>query len=384
MAKNIKELTEQRNNLLTQMDELVNDATIKPGETRNLTQDENNKFDKLNSEIATIDEEIRELSDKGKKVEEREMADKQEMEVRSNLEGFIRGKNPEKRAQYVNTQEDGSTLIPENIWGEIMVSLSENAPVFAQSRKFPSLAGTLKIAKENTDDQAGFVGENEEVPSLRTKFDFVKLGQRRVGAAITITNQLVNDAGFDIVGFSIAELGKQAGRAVERAALKGTSENDQFEGILSPKTLELANLNKVALPAEIDYNSLVDIYNAIQPVYLDGSQWIMSRALFSEVSKLEDGNGHKYVQGAVVNGRLQQTILGLPVVVSDQLTKEDGIIFGKISEAYGILVKNEFKLQYVVGDTQQATNGTQLLVFDGYMDGNVINPEALVVAQPGA
>ena len=58
MAKNIKELTEQRNNLLTQMDELVNDATIKPGETRNLTEDENNKFDKLNSEIATIDEEI--------------------------------------------------------------------------------------------------------------------------------------------------------------------------------------------------------------------------------------------------------------------------------------------------------------------------------------
>ena len=112
MAKNIKELTEQRNNLLTQMDKLVNEATIKPGETRNLTQDENNKFDKLNSEIATIDEEIRELSAKGKKVEEREMADKQEMEVRSNLEGFIRGKNPEKRAQYVNTQEDGSTLIP--------------------------------------------------------------------------------------------------------------------------------------------------------------------------------------------------------------------------------------------------------------------------------
>src|SRR5699024_9169820 len=115
-----------------------------------------------------------------------EMADKQEMEVRSNLEGFIRGKNPEKRAQYVNTQEDGSTLIPENIWGEIMVSLSENAPVFAQSRKFPSLAGTLKIAKENTDDQAGFVGENEEVPSIRLKFGSVSLNQKRVGAAVTL------------------------------------------------------------------------------------------------------------------------------------------------------------------------------------------------------
>ena len=59
MSKNIKELREQRNNLLTEMDSLVNDATIKPGETRNLTEDENQKFDKLNSEIATIDEGIR-------------------------------------------------------------------------------------------------------------------------------------------------------------------------------------------------------------------------------------------------------------------------------------------------------------------------------------
>lgn len=109
----------------------------------------------------------------------------------------------------------------------------------------------------------------------------------------------------------------------------------------------------------------------------------MSRALFSEITKLEDGNGHKYIQGGVVNGRLQQTLLGLPVVVSDQLTAEDGIIFGSVKDAYAIMVKDDFTLQYVTGDTQQATNGTQLLVFDGYMDGNVINPEAIVVAQVG-
>ena len=108
----------------------------------------------------------------------------------------------------------------------------------------------------------------------------------------------------------------------------------------------------------------------------------MSRKLFAQITQLKDGNGHKYVQGGVVNGRLQQTLLGLPVVVSDQLTEEDGIIFGDVSQAYGIMVKTDFKLQYVTGDTQQAKNGTQLLVFDGYMDGAVIDPQALVVAQP--
>ena len=377
----MKELIERRNNLFEKSDNML-DGIEK--ENRSVNDKEAKDLNDIQNEIRALNSQIEylEKQENEKQTEERSMENNKE--VRKGMEQLLRKQQGEERAQYVNTTSDGKAIIPVNIANEIIEHAESLSNVFGQARKFNSVSGELRIPRNDSTDLAGFVGENEEVPSLRTKFDFVKLGQRRVGAAITITNQLVNDAGFDIVGFSIAELGKQAGRAVERAALKGTSENDQFEGILSPKTLELANLNKVALPAEIDYNSLVDIYNAIQPVYLDGSQWIMSRALFAEVSKLEDGNGHKYVQGAVVNGRLQQTILGLPVVVSDQLTKEDGIIFGKISEAYGILVKNEFKLQYVVGDTQQATNGTQLLVFDGYMDGNVINPEALVVAQPGA
>lgn len=378
---NMKELIEKRNELFEKSDIML-DGIEK--ENRSVNNKEAKELNAIQDEIRGLNSQIEylEKQENEKQTEARSMENNKE--VRKGMEQLLRKQEGEERAQYVNTTSDGKAIIPVNIANEIIEHAESLSNIFGQARKFNSVSGELRIPRNDSSDLAGFVGENEEIPSLRTKFDFVKLGQRRVGAAITITNQLVNDAGFDIVGFSIAELGKQAGRAVERAALKGTSENDQFEGILSPKTLELANLNKVALSAEVKYDDLVDIYNAIQPVYLDGSQWIMSRALFAEISKLEDGNGHKYVQGAVVNGRLQQTILGLPVVVSDQLTKEDGIIFGKVSEAYGILVKNEFKLQYVVGDTQQATNGTQLLVFDGYMDGNVINPEALVVAQPGA
>ena len=378
---NMKELIEKRNELFEKSDIML-DGIEK--ENRSVNNKEAKELNAIQDEIRGLNSQIEylEKQENEKQTEARSMENNKE--VRKGMEQLLRKQEGEERAQYVNTTSDGKAIIPVNIANEIIEHAESLSNIFGQARKFNSVSGELRIPRNDSSDLAGFVGENEEIPSLRTKFDFVKLGQRRVGAAITITNQLVNDAGFDIVGFSIAELGKQAGRAVERAALKGTSENDQFEGILSPKTLELANLNKVALSAEVKYDDLVDIYNAIQPVYLDGSQWIMSRALFAEISKLEDGNGHKYVQGAVVNGRLQQTILGLPVVVSDQLTKEDGIIFGKVSEAYGILVKNEFKLQYVVGDTQQATNGTQLLVFDGYMDGNVINTEALVVAQPGA
>ena len=380
---NVKEMIERRNSLFEQADEILD--KVKKENRAMATKEENSKLQNIQREIEGLNASI-EASEtqQGKKMEDRSMDKKQLEAERRGYEQFLRHKSCEERAQYVNTAEENSGVIPVSIADQIIEQVESISNVFQQAQKFNSAAGELRVPRDSSRDQAGFVGENEEIPSLRAKFDYAKLTQRRVGGAITLTKQLINDTSFDIVGFSVNKLARQVGLAVEKAALKGQSENDQFEGILSPKTLELEDLEKITIPAAVTYDDLINIYNSIQPYFLDGSQWIMSRALFNEIVKLEDGNGHKYVQGGVVNGRLQQLLLGLPVVVSDQLTKEDGIIFGKVSDAYGIMVKDGFELQYVTGDTQQATNGTELLVFDGYMDGTVINPQAIVVAQPGA
>lgn len=380
---NVKEMIERRNSLFEQADEIL--GKVKSENRSVASKEENNKLQKIQREIEGLNTSIEaaESAEQGKKMEDRGMENKQLEAERRGYEQFLRHKTGEERAQYVNTAEENSGVIPVSIADQIIEQVESISNVFQQAQRFNSIAGELRVPRDSSRDQAGFVGENEEIPSLRAKFDYAKLTQRRVGGAITLTKQLINDTSFDIVGFSVNKLARQVGLAVEKASLKGESENDQFEGILSPKNMELEDMNKVSIPEAVTYDDLVEIYNTIQPYFLDGSQWIMSRALFNEVTKLEDGNGHKYVQGGVVNGRLQQLLLGLPVVVSDQLTKEDGIIFGKVSDAYGIMVKDGFELQYVTGDTQQATNGTELLVFDGYMDGTVINPQAIVVAQPG-
>ena len=380
---NVKEMVEKRNSLFEQADEILD--KVKKENRAMATKEENSKLQSIQREIEGLNTSIEAAESKqGEKMEDRSMDKKQLEAERRGYEQFLRHKSGEERAQYVNTAEENSGVIPVSIADQIIEQVESISNVFQQAQKFNSAAGELRVPRDSSRDQAGFVGENEEIPSLRAKFDYAKLTQRRVGGAITLTKQLINDTSFDIVGFSVDKLARQVGLAVEKASLKGQSENDQFEGILSPKTLELEDLEKVSIPEAVTYDDLINIYNSIQPYFLDGSQWIMSRALFNEIVKLEDGNGHKYVQGGVVNGRLQQLLLGLPVVVSDQLTKEDGIIFGKVSDAYGIMVKDGFELQYVTGDTQQATNGTELLVFDGYMDGTVINPQAIVVAQPGA
>lgn len=381
----LKELREQRNSLLDKMDEItykVNEnGTGK--ESRNLTSKESEEFEKLVNEVRTIDSQINELKNtKGQKVEEREMVDNKLVEQRSALNSFIRNdrKGLEERAQYVNTTNDGDVLIPEQIADEILRKMEEASPVFEQARKYPSVNGTLKIAKENTDDQAGFVGENEEIPSIALKFKHVTLTQKRVGAAVTLTQQLLNDSAMDLLSYSADLLARRTARAVEKSIFKGLGQERGFVGILSNEVTDSEDLNKVKISANVTVEELADITGSLNPAYLDGAAFYMSREVFNGIRKLKDGTGDFLLQNGTVNGVIGSTILGFPVYVSDVLDKKDGIIFGNIGSAYGIMVKQGFSLKHVNGDTQQTLNGTQLLAFDGYMDGNVINPEAITLA----
>lgn len=385
----IKELKEHRNNLLNKMDEIkarVNEDGLGT-ESRNLTEDETNEFRSLVNEVSAIDTQIEEnRSLKGNKVEDRNMEEQNLVEQRSAIQSFIKNDKAglEERAQYVNTTQDGSVLIPEQIADEILRKMEETSPVFEQSRKYPSIEGTLKIAKENTDDQAGFVGENEEIPSIALKFGHVTLTQKRVGAAVTLTQQLLNDGAVDLLGYSADLLARRAARAVEKSIFKGEGGEKGFVGIFSNAVTDAEDLNKIKISATVTADELADITGSVNPAYLDGSAFYMSREVFNQVRKIKDGTGDFLLQARDVNGRIGQTILGFPVYISDVLSKEDGILFGNISNAYGVMIKKGFALKHVNGDTQQTLNGTQLLAFDGYMDGNVINPEALVVATTSA
>jgi HK97 family phage major capsid protein len=385
----IKELKEHRNNLLNKMDEIkarVNEDGFGT-ESRNLTESETNEFRSLVNEVSAIDTQIEEnRSLKGNKVEDRNMEEQNLVEQRSAIQSFIKNDKAglEERAQYVNTTQDGSVLIPEQIADEILRKMEETSPVFEQARKYPSIEGTLKIAKENTDDQAGFVGENEEIPSIALKFGHVTLTQKRVGAAVTLTQQLLNDGAVDLLGYSADLLARRAARAVEKSIFKGEGGEKGFVGIFSNAVTDAEDLNKIKISATVTADELADITGSVNPAYLDGSAFYMSREVFNQVRKIKDGTGDFLLQARDVNGRIGQTILGFPVYISDVLSKEDGILFGNISNAYGVMIKKGFALKHVNGDTQQTLNGTQLLAFDGYMDGNVINPEALVVATTSA
>src|SRR5699024_427399 len=168
---------------------------------------------KLDSTINTVREMrslggVEETEEKGDEDLEEKLS--QEQEVRG-LEQFLRGRQGvERRAleeatTLANDTEatagNGGVTVPTSVHTEIIEKLTEVSPVFSAVRKFSSVTGNLKIAREDELHDEGFIGETLDATKIRPSLKTVTLNQKRVGAATQLTNQLINDSGVDIVGY---------------------------------------------------------------------------------------------------------------------------------------------------------------------------------------
>jgi|GEM_PF-494402 len=282
------------------------------------------------------------------------------------FEKILRGES-----RSLNTTVDGGALIPENVANEIVLKMEQISPVFGQARKFTSITGNLKVARENDQIVAGFVGEGQDVIEGQLGLEFVELQQKRVGAAITITNQLINDSAVSITDYVQNLLARRVAKAVEKAILVGNGK-EEFKGIINDA--EVANVN---VSGAVTLDDLQSLYLGIHPDFLDQASFIVERDFFNQIAKMKDNNGHYYLQNGVVNGVVTHTLFGLPVYTTDALPNETPVVFGNITEAYTVLVKQDMGLQEIQ-DSGLALKGSKMFLLDAYMDGAVVNPQAVV------
>jgi len=323
------------------------------------------KVENMIDELEKLEKEERGDIDMEKKIEKRS-------EQYVALDSYLR--NGETRN--LQTTADGQVLIPENVHNTIVKKMEETSPVFAKARKINSVNGSLKVARENIEDLATmvFVGEGLDVPFDKISFDFVKLEQKRVGAAISLTNQLQLDTAIDIVDYSADLLSRRLAKAIEKSVLTGNTDVE-FRGIIHDVDVKAVTFTGVA--SDVDMENLQELYLAIHPDFLTGAGFVMQRNFFNAIAKKKDTNGHFYLQNGIVNGKFQYTLFGLPVDVTDALPDNTPVVFGNIEEAYSIMIKKGMGVTHVTADTTNALRGSRLVVMDAYMDGAVVNPQAV-------
>lgn len=417
---NKKALIEKKNELYKQFNDLFENDE----EKRSFSKEKEDKIKELFNSINQIDEEIRSLdkhyvSENKSQNRKREVMNKEEkLEIRRNIESEafamrVHGKKPSDIAQELANKYEvrgsdvasggvASTssasqfaaditsavgknggLEPAYTTETIIQRMQETSPAWAQATHVPSVNGFLQVPRETDVAKAGFVGEMEEAQHVNTKFDYVTLADKRIGAQLQLTRTMLDLTPINLYDYAISRVGAAAGYAVERAMFVGDKSHPDktFKPILGNN--EASQRITLHAPKTPTVEELIDIKNTINPSYLDGAAWYVSRAVYNVISKLKDGDGaYLLFKSNVPSNGGVQTLMGFPIYVTDALTGADEqIVFGNMSRGYLVTDSADTRLDVITDDTTQSVHDGALVVLNSHGDGCVVDPFAFVSAK---
>ncbi|MDF0727254.1 phage major capsid protein [Cytobacillus sp. S13-E01] len=380
----LKELYQIKQSKVREYKQLINTAK---SENRNLDSEETAQEKILEIEIRELNEEIEKLekANKPKGVTNTMNNFEFEQEKRA-LEQFIKREFNGEELRAITVSDPGQTgsalIIPTHLSNLIVEKLYERAPIFSRTRNFTPVNGYLEILKEGFHGTAAFVGEMAEnvTPSDFTMAK-VKLDQKRVVSAIELSQHLINDSGIDVVDYAVKMLVKRIGQAIDTNVLRGQKDNGQFEGIL---TTAITDIDKVAAASgsAITLDELYDLYLSMNPEYLDGAVWVVSRKTFNMIAKLKDNDGKYFLVPNVASTGTVYKLFGQPVLIQEAMPDHKAgagrtVVFANFGEGYATMTKKGLNLKHIDNDSKQALRGSALLVLDGYMDGKILNEDAI-------
>ena len=324
---NLKALTEQRAEKQTEMETLLN--TVKT-EERAFTEDENELFKKLESEIGLINETISAIT-KGRELteepapEQKEEEKKEEDEMKENeqralqeekaFESYIRGVVLEERADVNLTKGDNGAVIPVTIAKKIIKQVYDICPILEKSTKY-NIKGKLEIPyySETSDAKVNmaYATEFKSLESNVGKFTSIELTGHLAGALAKISKSLVNNSDFNIVNEVINIMSESIALFVENELLNGTEGKvtGLDKGVKLIVTAESANA--------ITADEIIKTKRKVKQKFQKNAVWLMSPETLTSISLLKDANDRYLLQDDITSD-FGYTLLGKPVYETDNM-----------------------------------------------------------------
>lgn len=340
--ENKKSLEEQKNEKLTQMDNLLNSVKA---EERAFTEDEQKLFDELKTEIEAINktmeaiEASRELVDEEKKEEKKEEENMEEekraLEVEQrdveNFAKFIRDEvlNEERTGESQFSKGSNGVIIPTTIANKIIMTAHNMSPILEKATKY-NTKGNLEIpvygANDGEDITVSYGEDFTDLVEKAGKFSSITLKDYLIGALAKIGNSLINNTDVDLVNVVINIIAEYIKIFLEGEVLNGTSNKiTGCSDIPAEQTVE------TEVAGVISYDDLVKTKNKVIQTFRKGSIWVMNQDTQNVLETMKDANDRPlFVPDPT--GEFDGMVLGYPVYVSD---KHEGIAEGKSPITFG-------------------------------------------------
>lgn len=323
--KRIKALTEKRNKIIEEMQQITAGAVDDNGEERAFTEEEQQKFASLEASAqslkTTIEAEERARDLELKPAKKQDGREETRVEERAAAEerafaDFIRGIVSEERAGEL-TEANGQATIPTTIANKIVTKVWDICPIAARATRY-NAKGTLSIpfypVTENgntADITMDYASEFSELASTSGKFSSIDLQAFLAGVLTKVSKSLINNSQFDIVGFVVNHMAENIARWLEKQLLVGTS--GKITGLSN-----VALTKQTAAATAVTADELIDLQGMIKDAFQANACWIMSPSTRDAIRKLKDGE-ERYLLNPDFREGYGYTLLGKPVFISDNM-----------------------------------------------------------------
>lgn len=296
-------------------------------------------------------------------------------------------------AQQVGTDSEGGYLVPDGFrqklvevrsaFGGLAAEVDSFSTETGNPIEFPSLDDTANEGAITAEEAAFADGDD-------LAFGTVNLGAFKytsTGAGTTtplrVSVELLQDSAFDIQGLVARKLGERIARKQATDWVTGAGTTLPFGIAHTGLTAD----HELATIDTITYADLLAIEAALDPAYEQTAKWVMSKATWTGIRSVEDGNGRPLILEQAqsgMGGAPQRTLLGYPVVIDQAFAAFDSAagahfaVLGDLREAY--VIRRVSNLVVVVNPWTRMNNGQIEYVAWERADGNIQNRSAYALA----
>jgi HK97 family phage major capsid protein len=271
----------------------------------------------------------------------------------------------------------GGYLAPTEYVREIIKGVVEVTPFRAVARTRQTTQKAIQLPRRTGTFSAQWVqeqGTRSETTGLTYGMD--EIPTHEMYALVDITNQMLEDAAFNMEAEVRAEATEQFAKAEGAAFLSGSGVGRPF-GFLN--NASIATVNSGAAAA-LTADGLLSVYYGIKTDYARAAVWMMNRSTIGQIRRLKDGDG-EYLWAPGLAGGVPNTINGAPYVeaadMPDVGASAKPVAFGDFRRGYVIV--DRIAMEMLRDPYTQATSGAVRMIFRRRVGGQVVLPEAIVL-----
>jgi HK97 family phage major capsid protein len=288
-------------------------------EKRDLSAEEQSKFDRINAELderAAAIETIRKVEEREAKAvaaadgfRVSEVAKSDYDYVRSLVKGEIRSHQFETRGTM--TPSNASGVVPQSFVNRVYDLAREVGPMLDLGERFETAGGEdLKIPVLTNYATAVLETAGATIDESEPTFSSITLGAYKYAFLVPVSSELLSDSGIDLAEVLARAAGNSIGYAVNAALTTGDG-SDKPNGIMTAAGTGVSGTIAGGL---FTADQLIDLTYSVDGAVrrLQGTGWLMSPTAIRNARKLKTTDGY-YLFEPGLNGATADRLLGYPV-----------------------------------------------------------------------